>query len=150
MDRDGLHSAPLGRLVALAGHVAARQWGQYLAEQHGLTPAGMGVLVALGGDPELTHRDLAARCLIRPATLTGVVDTLQRAGYVDRIRDADDRRTVRLALTAQGRRHHDRIVELMATTRPLTSVDADPDKAAVVRAFLIEMIENFAAREDER
>lgn len=148
MDRDALRAAPLGRLVGLAGHLASRRWSQYLADQHGLTPAGMGVVLALGRDGDLTHRDLASRCFVRPATLTGVVDTLQKAGVVERLRDEGDRRTVRLALTEAGRHHHDRIVAVMRGDRPLTSVDADPVKAAVIRAFLVEMIETMSAEQD--
>ena len=136
----GLSNAPLGRLVVLAGHVTAQHWNRYLAEQHGLTRAGMVTLVALGQHGEATHRTVAERCFVRPATLTGIVDTLERDGLVERRRDETDRRTVRLALTPAGQRKCDVFLELMRTGPPLTSVDADPAKAAVIREFLLELI----------
>lgn len=37
-------------------------------------------------------------------TVTGVLDRLERAGHVRRLRDMDDRRAVRLQLTASGER----------------------------------------------
>ena len=50
-----------------------------------------------------THSELAKRCLITPATLTGIVSTLEKAGYVRRERDRADRRVVWLLLTETGK-----------------------------------------------
>jgi DNA-binding MarR family transcriptional regulator len=51
-----------------------------------------------------THREIARRCWVRPATLTGIVDALERDGLVARRRSGRDRRQVRLELTDEGRR----------------------------------------------
>lgn len=137
---DMLQHAPLGRLIAIAGHVVEQHWGRYLAEHHGLTSAGMRVLFILSRIGDSTHREVAERCFIRPATLTGIVDTLERDGFVERRRDGTDRRTVQLTLTDQGRRHAQHLTDLIHSDRPLTSVDADPAKKAVIREFLTELI----------
>ncbi|MGC9318435.1 MAG: MarR family winged helix-turn-helix transcriptional regulator [Armatimonadota bacterium] len=42
------------------------------------------------------------------SSVTGIVDRLVEAGKVRRERDSDDRRVVRVVLTAQGRRDRDR------------------------------------------
>ncbi|WP_091338370.1 MarR family winged helix-turn-helix transcriptional regulator [Micromonospora rhizosphaerae] len=137
---DVLRHAPLGRLLSVAGKLVEQRWGRYLAEHHGLTSAGMRVLFILSGMGETTHRDVAERCFVRPATLTGIVDTLERDGFVERRRDAADRRTVRVALTDKGREHARALTDLIHSDNPLTSVDADPAKKAVIREFLIELI----------
>jgi DNA-binding MarR family transcriptional regulator len=147
MRLEGLHDAPLGRLLALAGALASRR-SQYLAEEYGLTVAGMSVMMTLKRYGELTHREMAQHCFIRPATLTGIVDTLEKTGYVERQRTAGDRRTVRLALTARGTDQVEQIVEFVHGGRSLTSVDADPVKAAVIREFLLEVIEKMSHGED--
>jgi DNA-binding MarR family transcriptional regulator len=144
MDAGGLHDEPLGRLVAVAGHLATQRWSQLLAERYRLTPTGMRVLLTLVRDGEITHRQLADRCFIRPATLTGVVDTLEKTGYVRRERGDGDRRAIRLALTEAGAGHAQEIVALTHRHAPLTSVDADPAQAAVVRRFLLELISNLS------
>ncbi|MGI5215463.1 MarR family winged helix-turn-helix transcriptional regulator [Plantactinospora sp. CA-290183] len=145
-----LRTAPLGRLVTVAGHVTGQFWARHLAAHHGLTPAGMTVLFVLLRRGESTHREMAERCFVRPATLTGVVDTLERDGLVERRRDPTDRRTVRLGLTAKGEEQARTLVDLIDRNPPLTSVDADPAKAAVVRAFLLELIQRMSNGEDGR
>lgn len=141
---DMLQHAPLGRLLAIAGHVVEQHWGRYLAEHHGLTSAGMRVLFILSRVGDTTHREVAERCFVRPATLTGIVDTLERDGFVERRRDAADRRTVQLTLTDKGRRHAQHLTDLIHSDRPLTSVDADPAKKAVIREFLTELITSMS------
>ncbi|MGC1211309.1 MAG: MarR family transcriptional regulator [Micromonospora sp.] len=141
---DMLHHAPLGRLVSVAGHLVDQHWGRYLAEHHGLTPAGMRVLFILSRMGDTAHREVAERCFVRPATLTGIVDTLERDGFVERRRDANDRRTVQLTLTDKGREHTKALFDLIHSNRPLTSVDADPAKQAVIREFLTELITSMS------
>lgn len=140
MDLVGLHDVPLGRLLIHAGHVVGQRWNRYLAEEHGLTQAGMITLLTLARFGELPHRTVAERCFVKPATLTGIVDTLERQGLVERRRDDADRRSVRLVLTPAGRDRAAALTTFIHSGRPLTSVDADPAKAAVIREFLLEVI----------
>jgi DNA-binding MarR family transcriptional regulator len=137
---DVLRQAPLGRLLSIAGHMVEQHWGRYLPEHHGLTSAGMRVLLILGRAGDSTHREVAERCFVRPATLTGIVDTLERDGFVERRRDSADRRTVQLTLTEKGQEHVRTLIDVIHSDRPLTSVDADPAKKAVIREFLAELI----------
>ncbi|MEU3453867.1 MarR family winged helix-turn-helix transcriptional regulator [Micromonospora sp. NPDC006766] len=141
---DALHHAPIGRLVSIAGHLVDQHWGRYLAEHHGLTSAGMRVLFILSRVGDSTHREVAERCFVRPATLTGIVDTLERDGFVERRRDTTDRRSVQLTLTDKGREHAQALIEVIHSDRPITSVDADPAKRAVIREFLTELITTMA------
>ncbi|MFC8846081.1 MULTISPECIES: MarR family winged helix-turn-helix transcriptional regulator [unclassified Micromonospora] len=140
MDLIRLEDVPLGRLLVTAGHIVGQRWNRHLAEEHGLTHAGMVTLMALARHGELPHRAVAEACFIRPATLTGIVDTLERDGLVERQRDGADRRSVRLVLTPAGRERVAALTTLMQSGRPMTSVDADPAKAAVIRQFLLEII----------
>ncbi|WP_341719004.1 MarR family winged helix-turn-helix transcriptional regulator [Micromonospora sp. FIMYZ51] len=135
-----LAEVPLGRLLVVAGHLVSQRWNRYLAEEHGLTQAGMVTLMALAEHGELPHRAVAELCFVRPATLTGIVDTLEREGLVQRQRDGTDRRSVKLTLTTAGQDRVDTLTTAVRSGRPLTSVDADPAKAAVIRQFLLEII----------
>ncbi len=51
---------------------------------------------------QLTIKDLSQRCMVEPATLVPVIDTLERHGFVQRQRDPRDRRRTPLELTAVG------------------------------------------------
>jgi DNA-binding MarR family transcriptional regulator len=136
--------APL-QLLMLA---ASKVMGAFYAEtvtQAGIriSPAGLGVLrVLLAGDG-LKSSDVAARGWSAPGTLTSVVDTLVREGYVERRRDADDRRVVRLFVTEKGRRACE---DYFAVAGPLWR-DAfrfvDPGDEPVIRRFFADMIEHF-------
>jgi DNA-binding MarR family transcriptional regulator len=148
--RKSLEEDPLLRLVALAGHVTSQRFSKVMGRQHGLTPAGAAVLSVLSwgagrgferGTPgRATHAELARRCLIAPGTLTGVVDTLEKAGYVRRERDGKDRRVVWLVATDAGiERVHDVGRQFNDVFVP-TVAEQDPEKEAVVREYLIELI----------
>jgi DNA-binding MarR family transcriptional regulator len=47
--------------------------------------------------------DVARRLMVTPAVVTGLIDRLERRGYVRRISGGTDRRRVHLALTDEGR-----------------------------------------------
>jgi DNA-binding MarR family transcriptional regulator len=152
-----LEAAPLSRLLSIAGHVAGQRWTRVTSQQHGLTAAGVSVLAVLArgvaippddGQPgRATSSELARRCWIRPATLTGVVDTLVRAGFVARARDEGDRRQVWITLTPVGRERVEQIGRQLQHAFTPTSIEQDPAKAAVIREYLIELIAAYHGEE---
>jgi DNA-binding MarR family transcriptional regulator len=63
------------------------------------------VLVQLHRRPEgMTSRELTHELLVTAGNVTGLVDRLARLGLVERRPVPEDRRAVRIALTARGRR----------------------------------------------
>jgi len=50
-----------------------------------------------------TLGDVARRLMVTPAVVTGLIDRLERRGFVRRVNGGSDRRRVHLALTAEGR-----------------------------------------------
>lgn len=71
----------------------------------GLEQSRLDVLGALrrSGPPyRLTAGELTRRCRVSPGATTQRVQRLERDGYVDRVRDQRDRRTVYVALTKGG------------------------------------------------
>ena len=77
--------------------------------EHGLTRPSYLVLLALGEAPEgqLTQRELMASVRRTSGTLSVRLARLERAGYVERERDPDDRRGAIVTLTARGRERVD-------------------------------------------
>jgi MarR family 2-MHQ and catechol resistance regulon transcriptional repressor len=68
-----------------------------------LTLTQLGVLEAVLHLGPLTHRELGRKLLTSPGNLSDVVDKLERRGLVCRVRAVEDRRQVRVELTAAGR-----------------------------------------------
>src|SRR5262245_12588296 len=69
-----------------------------------LTPPQFGVLEALAHLGPLKMCDLAQKYLTSGANITGVVDRLEEKGLVQRVMEAEDRRTFRIHLTETGGR----------------------------------------------
>ena len=62
------------------------------------------------GQPALRLTDLSERLLIRPPSVTGVIDRLQRDGLVERETQSEDLRVRCVALTAKGQRLVDSVL----------------------------------------
>jgi DNA-binding MarR family transcriptional regulator len=76
---------------------------------HGISGGQWGVLRALQraadeGKPALRLMDLSDRLLVRPPSVTGVVDGLERLGLVERAADESDQRSKQISLTPPGRK----------------------------------------------
>jgi DNA-binding MarR family transcriptional regulator len=69
----------------------------------GVTPVQYGLLKVLWEEDEQSGAALGERLVLDSATITGVVDRLERAGLVERRSDPGDRRVNRVALTPKGR-----------------------------------------------
>jgi DNA-binding MarR family transcriptional regulator len=69
---------------------------------HGITPSQYAVMRGLYEKGGQTGAEISASLVIDSATLTGVLDRLERAGFLARKADRDDRRINRLELTADG------------------------------------------------
>ena len=77
--------------------------------QHAITQGGFSVLMALWGccrregqDSKLSPAALAERTGVTRATMTGLVDTLERDGLVRRAPDTADRRMTTVEITPRG------------------------------------------------
>jgi DNA-binding MarR family transcriptional regulator len=147
-----LSVAPIMRLVGLAGQAVGHRFRRTFAEEDGLSPGAAAVLVTLSfgegagleqGTPgRATHTELAQRCLITPATLTGIVSTLEKAGYVTRERDESDRRVVWLRLTETGAVRARQIGARIRDANTEVMHHLSPELESAMRGFLIAVIEN--------
>jgi DNA-binding MarR family transcriptional regulator len=92
--------------------VALRRFGRFTEEQAArldMTAAQYQLLLAIRGHEDRrgpTIADVARALLVRHHSAVGLVDRTQDLGLIERRRDPDDQRLVRLALTPLG---HDRV-----------------------------------------
>ena len=70
------------------------------------------VMILLNRDPEnpVNPADLADRASVTRATMTGLIDTLERDGFVKREHASEDRRMMLVRLTSRGRAYLDRVL----------------------------------------
>jgi MarR family transcriptional regulator for hemolysin len=135
--------------------IAARLMGAFYAETVRtagvrMSPAGLGVLRVLLAQDGLKSSEVAARGGSSPGTLTAVVNTLTREGYVKRRPDASDRRVIRLHVTDKGRAACDQYTQLGGPLWREAFDFVSADDEVVVRRFFAEMISKFSklAREE--
>lgn len=77
------------------------------------TTSEWGLLNVLTHTDDQRVGDLAAVTRHDRTTITRVVDGLARRDLVERVRDPDDRRAVRVRLTREGRRLHRRLLPIV-------------------------------------
>jgi DNA-binding MarR family transcriptional regulator len=88
----------ISRLARLMRHRLDEQLAHY-----GLTGVQMGLLSRLCRSDGLVQADLGRRMAIEPATLTGIVQRLEREGWVRRCGDSENRRLQHVWLTDKAR-----------------------------------------------
>ena len=97
-----MHPLETDVLVALRRIVQAiDQHSNRLGKEFGLTTPQLLVLQAVAVMPEQPIRAISAEVTLSQATVTSIVDRLERRGLVERQRSGGDRRKVFLAITTQ-------------------------------------------------
>ena len=82
------------------------------------------------GDAGMTPGELTRELLVTAGNVTGIVDRLQALGLVERRRLAEDRRVVRVRMTARGRRLMQRAIprhrrDVRALLSPVPAADLE-------------------------
>jgi len=75
--------------------------------KHGLTASQYIVLERLWQEDGTSLTELGESLYFDNPTLTGIIDRMERGGFLQRQRDGDDRRVVRVFLTPVGRNLHE-------------------------------------------
>jgi DNA-binding MarR family transcriptional regulator len=105
--------------------------------RHDLSATGREVLAVLdGAGHPLSAGEVAARVLVTTASMTAVLDTLERRALLRRIPDPTDRRRVLIGLTGEGRALVDAFLPEMAA---LQSAVCEPLDAAD-RELLLDLL----------
>ena len=86
-----------------------------LLQPFGVSGNGFNLLqIVAGASRPVTPSEIGEQLIVTTATVTGLVDTLERRGFVTRTRDEADRRKVLVAITREGRAVLDRIAPVLA------------------------------------
>src|ERR1700691_2459701 len=145
-DATGIPAAAPFRMLLIT---ATRLMGAYFggtvhAAGVRMSPAGLGVLRTLLENDGLKASEVAARGGSSPGTLTAVVNTLEREGYVERRPDETDRRVVRLHVTDSGRQACHAYADSAGPKWQHAFDFLDAADEPVVRNFFLQMIEQFS------
>jgi DNA-binding MarR family transcriptional regulator len=87
--------------LAKASQLANRFLAQKVSELN-ITPVQALVLGFLHQEDQITSSELGRKTELDSATLTGILDRLEAAGYIERKSNPDDRRSIHIHLTPDG------------------------------------------------
>jgi DNA-binding MarR family transcriptional regulator len=83
---------------------ATQDYSFEVSDKFGITGPQLWALNTLSKNEGLPLGELSKKMYLRPSTITGIIDRLEKRGYVVRNRDRRDRRVVRILLTSKGKR----------------------------------------------
>jgi len=133
IDRDTM--ALLARFARAAELVNART--DHLADHYGVNRGDGDVMFTLrrAGDPfRLSPTSIARSLLMTTGTMTGRLDRLEKRGLIERVPNPQDRRSLDVALTAEGRRLVDEAVTThTAAQQEIVSALSAPERAELDR-----------------
>jgi DNA-binding MarR family transcriptional regulator len=91
-------------IVNLSSRIEA--YGMEIVRRHGISSIGaFNVLTILHGEREsLAPSTIAERMIVTRGTVTGILDSLERRGLIERARHSDDGRMRLVSITAKGKR----------------------------------------------
>ena len=126
----------VSKLHRSRAHTLLEALGLYRGQQH--------VLRALWKQEGLTHGELAARVRVQPATITKMIQRMEKAGFVARRPDPDDQRVSRVYLTEAGRTVQSEVQQVWRTLEDETFADFTLAERVLLRRFFLQMRENLA------
>jgi DNA-binding MarR family transcriptional regulator len=120
-----------------------------LLEAIGLYRGQPPVLRALWEREGLTHGELAERTRVTPATMTRMIQRMERAGFVVRRSDAGDERISRVYLTEAGRAVQAEVQQVLRRLEAETFAGFSDEERALLRGYLLRLRGNLVvARTD--
>lgn len=118
--------------------------------EHRLSRAGRQALAVLDGSAEpLSPTAIAGRLLVTTASVTSLLDTLERRGLVERRADPDDRRRLLVSLTADGRALVDRFLPEVVALQTAAMAGLSESQRRQLRLLLGKVRDGLSAVDPE-
>lgn len=83
---------------------AIQDYSHEVSNKFGITGPQLWALKTISQNGKLSLGELTKKMYLHPSTITGVVDRLEKKGYVSRDRGQGDRRVINVQLTPQGKK----------------------------------------------
>jgi MarR family transcriptional regulator, lower aerobic nicotinate degradation pathway regulator len=142
---EGHVAAAISRLAAISRrlmklHLATEDW----VTSAGLRPRSFGVMTCIAECEPVSQKQISDRLGLDPSDLVSVIDVLEEAGFVLRVRDQDDRRRYALTLTPAGRGALSRLEALAAVVQDEMLAPLDADDRAMFLRLVHEIVAHHA------
>jgi MarR family transcriptional regulator for hemolysin len=132
---------PIGLLVSQTAKALSRAFDDALAAAGGSTSTWLVLLALKSGSPR-TQGDLAEAVGVRQPTLTHHLDSMERAGFVTRVREPGNRRVQRVQLTEAGEQLFLRLRRAAGSFDGRLRAGLEDADVAALRRILAQLAEN--------
>ena len=122
---------------------AHRAMGEKLLQGTGLRTGQELVIMLLGDSPGQSQAAITRWLGVEPPTTAKMLARLERAGFVQRLRSADDRRVVLVSLTEKGQSVHQRVGELWNELNHLTTEGLSASDQLELERLLLRVLKNL-------
>lgn len=136
-------------LLAQISHLHHSRAHQLL-EGMGLYRGQPAVLRVLWEKEGQTQTELAIQLKVKPATVTKMLQRMEKTGFITRQPDAEDQRVSRVYLTETGRAVQDRVEAIWETMAGETFCGFNGEEAVLLRRFLLQIRENLSNATGEK
>jgi len=109
--------------------------------EYGITPSQYGVLAVLWEEDGIPQKALVERIIIDGATITGILDRLEKNGLVTRQRGEKDRRTTLIYLTEKGRKLKETLTSLAIEVNKKATLNLSPQEVEELKRMLLKIKE---------
>ncbi|HEY8816870.1 MAG TPA: MarR family transcriptional regulator [Candidatus Dormibacteraeota bacterium] len=130
-----------------ASHAFRNAMDRWL-ERHGLSESRMGLLWRLRHKDSITLGDLAQELDVSPRNVTGLIDSLEADGFVERFPDPEDRRAIRVRLAASGKQKLSDIKTEMGSQQHGLVADFTNDELQQLRHLCLKLARNLTATKE--
>ncbi|NYI04663.1 MarR family winged helix-turn-helix transcriptional regulator [Allostreptomyces psammosilenae] len=110
-----------------------------------LDRAAVALLRQVAASEPLRPGELASRLAVEASHVTRQVQQLQKAGYVTRVPDAEDRRAQRIRITPAGRDAMDRVTEVSVQAMRRALAQWSPRDLRQLATLLHRLVDDFVA-----
>lgn len=114
-----------------------------LLEALGLYRGQPRLLHALYEGEGITHSDLAERLRVTPATITKMIQRMEKAGFVERRPDPADQRISRVYLTEPGRTIHEAVDDALGTLEDESLTGLSEEERLELYRLLVHVRDNL-------
>jgi MarR family transcriptional regulator for hemolysin len=132
---------PIGLLVSQTAKALSRAFDDVLTAAGGSTSTWLVLLALKSGSPR-TQGELAEAVGVRQPTLTHHLDSMERAGFVTRVREPGNRRVQRVQLTESGEQLFLRLRRAAGSFDGRLRAGLEDTDVAELRRILAQLAEN--------
>jgi MarR family transcriptional regulator for hemolysin len=132
----------VGYWICQASRAFERAMNDELAPR-GITYRQAQVLWHLAHEANLSQSDLAERMRIEPPTLVGILDRMEREGWIRREGDANDRRRKLVMALGKAKPVWSQIVACADRVRRRATAGLQPDELQIIRELVKRVLNNL-------